>query len=77
MGLVLVWGKTSPEIKELQTSILLAGMTAFLFGNAEDLTKQVGVVQSLLATMAFVFLGQGQCCQSLIPIAASASRFFA
>ena len=55
MSLVLVWGKSSPEIKELLTPILLAGMPAFLFGIAEDLTKQVGVVQRLLATMASGF----------------------
>lgn len=55
-GLVLVWGKSSPEIKDLLTPILLAGMPAFLFGIAEDLTKQVGVVQRLLATMASGFL---------------------
>jgi UDP-N-acetylmuramyl pentapeptide phosphotransferase/UDP-N-acetylglucosamine-1-phosphate transferase len=52
LGLVLVWGKSSPEIKELLTPILLAGMPAFMFGIAEDLTKKVGVVQRLLATMA-------------------------
>lgn len=56
LGLVLVWGKSAPEIKELLTPILLAGMPAFLFGIAEDLTKQVGVVQRLLATMASGFL---------------------
>lgn len=56
LGLVLVWGKSSPQIKELLTPILLAGMPAFLFGLAEDLTKKVGVVQRLLATMASGFL---------------------
>jgi UDP-N-acetylmuramyl pentapeptide phosphotransferase/UDP-N-acetylglucosamine-1-phosphate transferase len=52
LSLVLVWGKSSAEIKELLTPILLAGMPAFMFGIAEDLTKQVGVIQRLLATMA-------------------------
>lgn len=52
LGLVLVWGKSSPQLKELLTPILLAGMPAFLFGLAEDLTKKVGVVPRLLATMA-------------------------
>jgi UDP-N-acetylmuramyl pentapeptide phosphotransferase/UDP-N-acetylglucosamine-1-phosphate transferase len=56
LALVLVWGKSSPEIKELLTPILLACIPAFLFGIAEDLTKQVGVVQRLLATMASGFL---------------------
>lgn len=52
LGLVLVCCKSSPEIKELLTPILMAGMPAFLFGIAEDLTKRVGVVQRLFATMA-------------------------
>lgn len=56
LGLVLVWGKSSPQLKELLTPILLAGMPAFLFGLAEDLTKRVGVVQRLWATMASGFL---------------------
>lgn len=55
LGLVLVWGKSSPDIKELLTPILLAGMPAFLFGIAEDLTKKVGVTERLLATMASGF----------------------
>lgn len=56
LGLVLVLGKSSPQLKELLTPILLAGMPAFIFGLAEDLTKKVGVVQRLLATMASGFL---------------------
>jgi len=56
LGLVLVWGKSSPQLRELLTPILLAGMPAFLFGMAEDLTKKVGVLQRLLATMASGFL---------------------
>ena len=56
LGLVLVWGKSSPHLKELLTPILLAGIPAFLFGLAEDLTKKVGVVQRLFATMASGFL---------------------
>jgi len=56
LGLVMAWGNSSPEIKELLTPILLAGMPAFLFGIAEDVTKKVGVLQRLLATMASGFL---------------------
>jgi UDP-N-acetylmuramyl pentapeptide phosphotransferase/UDP-N-acetylglucosamine-1-phosphate transferase len=56
LGLVLVWGKSSHQMRELLTPILLAGMPAFLFGMAEDLTKKVGVVQRLLATMVSGFL---------------------
>jgi UDP-N-acetylmuramyl pentapeptide phosphotransferase/UDP-N-acetylglucosamine-1-phosphate transferase len=56
LALVLVWGESSSEIKEILSPILLAGMPAFLFGIAEDLTKRVGVLQRLLATMASGFL---------------------
>jgi hypothetical protein len=40
------------EIQTILAPILFSGMPAFLFGLAEDLTKQVGVVQRLLATIA-------------------------
>ncbi len=36
----------------LLSQMLLAGLPAFLFGTAEDLTKRVGVRERLLATMA-------------------------
>jgi UDP-N-acetylmuramyl pentapeptide phosphotransferase/UDP-N-acetylglucosamine-1-phosphate transferase len=51
-ALVIAWGKSTTEVQTLLTPILFAGMPAFLFGFAEDLTKQVGVVQRLLATLA-------------------------
>ena len=51
-ALVIAWGKSSAEIQTLLAPILFAGMPAFLFGIAEDLTKQIGVIQRLLATMA-------------------------
>jgi len=51
LALVIAWGKSSAEIQTLLAPILFAGMPAFLFGVAEDLTKQIGVVQRLLATM--------------------------
>ena len=51
-ALVIAWGKSSVEIQTLLAPVLFAGMPAFLFGIAEDLTKQIGVVQRLLATMA-------------------------
>jgi UDP-N-acetylmuramyl pentapeptide phosphotransferase/UDP-N-acetylglucosamine-1-phosphate transferase len=51
-ALVIAWGKSSAEIQTLLAPILFAGMPAFLFGIAEDLTKQIGVLQRLLATMA-------------------------
>jgi UDP-N-acetylmuramyl pentapeptide phosphotransferase/UDP-N-acetylglucosamine-1-phosphate transferase len=51
LALVITLGKSSVEIQTLLAPILLAGMPAFLFGIAEDLTKQISVVQRLLATM--------------------------
>jgi UDP-N-acetylmuramyl pentapeptide phosphotransferase/UDP-N-acetylglucosamine-1-phosphate transferase len=48
---VIAWGNSSAEIQTLLAPILFAGMPAFLFGIAEDLTKQIGMVQRLLATM--------------------------
>jgi UDP-N-acetylmuramyl pentapeptide phosphotransferase/UDP-N-acetylglucosamine-1-phosphate transferase len=50
--LVLILDKSNTEFKALLAPILFAGMPAFLFGLAEDLFKQIGVVQRLLATMA-------------------------
>ena len=52
LALVISWAKSSAEIQALLAPILFAGMPAFLFGIAEDLTKQIGVVQRLFATMA-------------------------
>ena len=52
LALVMAWGKSTAEIQTLLAPILFASMPAFLFGVAEDLTKQIGVVQRLLATMA-------------------------
>jgi UDP-N-acetylmuramyl pentapeptide phosphotransferase/UDP-N-acetylglucosamine-1-phosphate transferase len=57
LALVLACSKSSTEIQNLLTPILFAGMPAFLFGIAEDLTKQIGVVQRLLATMSSGLLG--------------------
>ena len=52
LALIVAWGKAPDEVKVLLTPILFAGMPAFLFGVAEDITKRVGVTQRLLATMA-------------------------
>jgi UDP-N-acetylmuramyl pentapeptide phosphotransferase/UDP-N-acetylglucosamine-1-phosphate transferase len=52
LALIVAWGKAPDDVKELLTPILFAGMPAFLFGVAEDITKRVGVTQRLLATMA-------------------------
>ncbi len=52
LGLVVAWGKAPEDIKALITPILFAGLPAFIFGVLEDITKRIGVMQRLLATMA-------------------------
>lgn len=52
LALILGFGLSNADIQHLLAPILFAGMPAFLFGIAEDLTKQIGVVLRLLATMA-------------------------
>jgi UDP-N-acetylmuramyl pentapeptide phosphotransferase/UDP-N-acetylglucosamine-1-phosphate transferase len=51
IGLSVAWLTSTTEIKHILTPILIAGMPAFLFGLAEDVTKRVGVLARLLATM--------------------------
>lgn len=46
-----------PAQQDLLGMLLLAGLPAFLFGLAEDVTKKVGVSARLLATMASGALG--------------------
>jgi UDP-N-acetylmuramyl pentapeptide phosphotransferase/UDP-N-acetylglucosamine-1-phosphate transferase len=52
LGLVVAWSQSSAPVQQLLTPILVAGMPAFIFGMAEDITKRVGVTARLLATMA-------------------------
>jgi UDP-N-acetylmuramyl pentapeptide phosphotransferase/UDP-N-acetylglucosamine-1-phosphate transferase len=52
LALVIACGYTNAEIQAILTPILFAGMPAFLFGVAEDLTKKIGVVERLFASMA-------------------------
>ena len=54
LGLGAAWYALphSSAVDRLLGQMLLAGMPAFLFGTAEDLTKRVGVRERLLATMA-------------------------
>jgi len=51
LALVVAWGKSPVDVKDMLAPILFAGMPAFLFGVAEDITKRIGVTQRLLATM--------------------------
>jgi UDP-N-acetylmuramyl pentapeptide phosphotransferase/UDP-N-acetylglucosamine-1-phosphate transferase len=59
LGLCAAWYALphSSEVEDLLGHMLLAGLPAFLFGTAEDLTKRVGVRERLLATMASGVLG--------------------
>jgi UDP-N-acetylmuramyl pentapeptide phosphotransferase/UDP-N-acetylglucosamine-1-phosphate transferase len=52
IGLSVAWFTSTPEIKHILAPILIAGLPAFLFGFAEDITKSVSVLARLLATMA-------------------------
>jgi UDP-N-acetylmuramyl pentapeptide phosphotransferase/UDP-N-acetylglucosamine-1-phosphate transferase len=52
LGLIIACSKSNAEIQTLLAPILFAGMPAFLFGIAEDLTKKIGVIHRLLATMS-------------------------
>lgn len=47
------------EKRAILSSILMAGMPAFIFGLLEDITKKVSVKSRLLATMASGLLGWG------------------
>lgn len=52
LGLVLAWVQAPADMQAMLTPFLLAGLPAFLFGLAEDMSRRVGVTQRLLATMA-------------------------
>ena len=56
LAALVAWTKAPDDVKTLLAPILFAGLLAFIFGVAEDLTKRVGVVARLLATMASGFL---------------------
>lgn len=51
-GLVAAWLATSTDVQWLLKTLVVAGLPAFVFGTAEDLTKRVSVRARLLATMA-------------------------
>jgi UDP-N-acetylmuramyl pentapeptide phosphotransferase/UDP-N-acetylglucosamine-1-phosphate transferase len=56
-GVIGAWAMAKPERQAILGPLLLAGLPAFVFGLAEDLTKQVSVMARLLATMASGVLG--------------------
>lgn len=51
-GLFAGWWGVDTDVKVILGPMLIAGIPAFVFGLAEDLTKKVGVLPRLLATMA-------------------------
>ncbi len=52
LGVVVAWASVPPGAQQLLGPMLLAGMPAFIFGLAEDVTKSVSVTQRLMATIA-------------------------
>lgn len=56
-GVLAAYMVAQSELAELFSSLVLAGVPAFVFGLAEDVTKRVGVMVRLLATMASGVLG--------------------
>jgi UDP-N-acetylmuramyl pentapeptide phosphotransferase/UDP-N-acetylglucosamine-1-phosphate transferase len=53
IGLLVAWLFVKEEaLGQILKTIVLAGIPAFVFGILEDLTKRVGVIPRLLATMA-------------------------
>jgi UDP-N-acetylmuramyl pentapeptide phosphotransferase/UDP-N-acetylglucosamine-1-phosphate transferase len=51
LGLITAWLMAAPGVKAILEPMLLAGIPALSFGFAEDITKKVGVLPRLLATM--------------------------
>ena len=52
LGLVAAWALANHSERAILGPMLLAGLPAFAFGLAEDVTKEVGVMVRLLATMS-------------------------
>ena len=52
LGVTLSTALAPQVVCDVLTSVVLASLPAFMFGLAEDITKRVGVIQRLLATMA-------------------------
>jgi UDP-N-acetylmuramyl pentapeptide phosphotransferase/UDP-N-acetylglucosamine-1-phosphate transferase len=52
VGLWAAWWIANAGIRQILEPILIAALPALMFGLAEDLTKRVGVLPRLLATMA-------------------------
>ena len=57
IGGAVAWAFAAPAVQAILGPLLLAGVPAFVFGLAEDLTKRVSISKRLLATMASGLLG--------------------
>ena len=56
MGLLVCWLLSAPDVRAILGPMLLAASPAFAFGLLEDITKKVGVMARLLATMLSGFI---------------------
>ena len=56
-GVFAAWLIALPERSELIGVLLIAGLPAFVFGLAEDLTKRISILSRLLATMTSGVIG--------------------
>jgi UDP-N-acetylmuramyl pentapeptide phosphotransferase/UDP-N-acetylglucosamine-1-phosphate transferase len=56
-GVIVAWSFAGPNLAKILGVLILAGLPAFVFGLAEDLTKKVNVVTRLLATITSGALG--------------------
>jgi UDP-N-acetylmuramyl pentapeptide phosphotransferase/UDP-N-acetylglucosamine-1-phosphate transferase len=52
LSLLVCWLLASPSVRSILGPMLLAGVPAFVFGLADDITKKVGVMPRLLATLS-------------------------
>eukprot|EP01030_Chromulinospumella_sphaerica_P004087 gene4087-3999_t len=52
LSLGVAWTHAPANVQAMLTPLLIAGMPAFIFGVAEDISNRVGVALRLLATMA-------------------------
>ena len=68
LGCVVAWAFASAALQAILGPLLLAGMPAFAFGLAEDLTKRVSIFKRLLATMASGMLGWAITGQSITDV---------
>jgi len=52
LGVSVAMAAVPQDVRDLLLPVVIAGSPAFFFGLAEDITKRIGVIQRLLATIA-------------------------